>query len=158
MAAPTLFLSAEASAEGNYTTTYAPLKTTQKEGRKRVSTFTVTLAAQAVGTYGLCKVPAGARITDIKWRSSVGLGGTATIAIGLAGADNSGYYEGTTADDGAYFRAAATSNVTTEVDGDTTTGSILYTTTKEVWITATVAAAALPGSGTWGGVVEYVVD
>lgn len=163
MAAPTQALSAEGAIILNQANqTYAPMQTIQYEGRLRIATFTVTLASQGTGLYTLCQLPRGAKIIRFEHLHEVSLGASATISIGLAGKDNSGYISAdntTTADAPALFRAAATDTTTTvQVLGQTAALGWQYTTQKEVLVTATVAVAALPASGTWSGQILYVVD
>jgi hypothetical protein len=162
MAAPTQALSAEGTIILNQSnSTYAPLTTTQYEGRIRVATFTVTLAAQAAGLYTLCQLPKGAKIVRFEHLHEASLGASATISLGLAGKDNSGYISDSpsVADAPAFFRAAATDTTTTvQVVGVTAALGWQYSTQKEVLVTATVAVAALPASGTWSGQILYVVD
>lgn len=168
MAAPTSFISTEATAENAYTTTYAPLKTYEKEGRLRLATFSFANASQAAGYYGLCVLPKGAKIVQIAMVSSVTHGTTVTVKLGLAGRDGSGYIDTANSvaddDDGlrqATVTAGGTTLLTLYPDGTAANIGALgmdYVTEKEVWLTMTTAAATLAATGVTKGRVFYVVD
>lgn len=138
--------------------TYNPVQSSDMGGKRRSAFFQVTCAAQDALTYGLCKIPKGSRILGVRWQQSATFGATATIAVGIAGADGTGYYTGTTADSTGFFRVAATSTTTTMQEfGSTVALNYGYQTTKDVYITFTAAAAALPASGTIYGEVWYCI-
>lgn len=178
MAIPTLFLGTEATLINSIVTgasggTSQPneLYPYQYEGRVRVSCSTITLAAQTAGVYGIAILPKGAKILRIRSVCSV-LIPTTTIALGIAGYDNSGYISvDTTVATGVndatganVFRAAATLATATTwmelYDGvGATSGYLNYVTEKQVWLIMTTATGtALPASGTWKIVTEYVTD
>ena len=115
-------------------------------GRVRVFNEKVTLAAQASGdtiTVGL--LPAGARVLYGIIYSTVTFGATATIAISKAGATGK-------------YRAAA---VFTAVDTPTLFGITADAgekLTAAETVIVTIAAAALPGSGTFRVMLFYTLD
>jgi hypothetical protein len=100
---------------------------------------TVTLAAQAAAdTIVLCDLPAGYTFAYGVMTASATLGATATVAIG-------------TATTPAKYKAAAifTAVDTPTLFGTATAGAGQVAATATERIIATVAAAALPGAGTW---------
>lgn len=138
------------------------------DGKLRVVAFSINLAAiftsaldgttalgsttAAADIIVLGKIPAGYKVLRGTLNGAA-LGGTATIAIGLVGADGSGFYTGTTADDNDLFRVAAIAN-TADTDVTfalTNAQNHGYTTTKDCNLTLTIGAAALPASGTLNG-------
>lgn len=156
---------------------YAPLKTNRAEGRVRSCNFRLTLASQVSGTrFAVAKIPKGARILGGELLASATLANSATLAVGLAGADNSGYYDdavaggpglktdgtavtvGTPVADGdALLKAAAAQGATLVPFAITQALGYGYETAKEVYLTlvtgtGTVATEVVTGS------VRYVVD
>lgn len=105
-------------------------------GRLRRFRASFTMAAQASGDdMVLARVPAGYRFAFGIINGSATFGGTATVAIGVAGA--TGKYRAA-----AIFTAAAPTlfGVSTAADDDALTA--------EETVLLTIAAASLPGSGT----------
>jgi hypothetical protein len=105
-------------------------------GRLRRFRATITLASQASGdTVVLAKIPAGHAFAYGVINASATLGGTATVAIGTAA--SAGKYRAA-----AIFTAAAPTlfGVSTAVDDSALTA--------EETVIMTIAAAALPSSGT----------
>jgi len=139
---------------------YAPVKTTQLQGRVRIATFTRQYVTEAAGDdTALVVLPKGAKILNIHLQLSAS-SGAATLAVGIAGKDKTGFIDGpgTISDSNAFFRAAAALTVTTDtVCGDTQALNTMYETLKEVWITITTAAAAMANQ-LLTGYVLYVVD
>lgn len=166
MAAPTTFLGTEATAENAYTTTYAPLKTYEKEGRIRFASFSFSNTGQTATNAGLCIIPRGAKIVSIQMVSTV-THGAVTMKFGLAARDNSGYLDAanSVADDDDGLRQATSSGggttlLTLYPDGTTANIGALgmdYVTEKDVWLTFT-SGAALAATGVTKGRVFYVVD
>lgn len=104
-------------------------------GTTRRSIVSFTLAAQQIGDKLLLPtIPKGARGVRFRIQSSVALGGTATLALGIAG--NTGKY-----------RVAAILNATTAEDVSSAVNSAAVLTADEDPF-ITVAGAALPGAGT----------
>lgn len=158
-----LILAIQAGTSGDVSTySHNQIASSAHHGKLRVAAFSVTLAAQGTGTYLLCRLPAGAKILRGEYQQSVTFGATATVAIGAVGSDNSGYLtadNSTTADSTSLFRAAATSTSTALTTfADTTALKAGYVLEKEWWVTVTVAAAALPASGTWTGAIIYSLE
>ncbi len=106
----------------------------------------VTLAAQAAADrIFIARVPKGAKILGISLNASATLGGTAEIAIGIAGATGK-------------YRASAiftTANAWVESALNSAVG-VALTADEDIFIT--VAAASLPGSGTLRVKVEYLCN
>lgn len=105
-------------------------------GRLRRFRASFTMASQASGdTITLARIPAGYRFAFGIINASATMGGTATVAIGISGA--TGKYRAA-----AVFTAAAPTlfGVNTAADDDALTA--------EETVILTIAAAALPGSGT----------
>lgn len=104
-------------------------------GKLRVASAVFTAASDAAGTYAApIRLPRGARVVAAYINASVTMGGTATLAIGIAGATGK-------------YRAAAT-----YTSADTTTwlglnAATMAPLTADEQILLTVAAAALPSSG-----------
>lgn len=146
---------------------------TEWDGKLRVIAFSINLATVYTSaldgttttgasvlsgdTVVLGKIPAGYKVLRGVLNHTVGLGGTATISIGLAGADGSGFFTGTTADNVSWFRAAAISNTadTDVVFAATNAQNHGYTLTKDCNLTATVAAANLVA--TTGTINGYLI-
>ncbi|WP_230685411.1 hypothetical protein, partial [Streptococcus pneumoniae] len=60
--------------------------------------FLWTCASEVAGTVvNLARIPKGARLLTAEIVASAALGGTAQISIGIAGADNNGFYDDATA-------------------------------------------------------------
>lgn len=174
MAAPTLF-SDELTA--NQAPLYAPLKPNRSEGRVRTANFRLTLASQAAGAvFGVAVLPKGARIIGGELCASATLSNSATLAVGLAGKDNSGYYDdavaggpgyktdgsavtvGTpVADGGALLKAAAAQGATMVPFAITQALGYLYETAKEVYVTLTTGTGTV-GTEVVTGSIRYVVD
>lgn len=112
-------------------------------GRLRRYRATIVNASQASGdTIVLAKIPVGQVFAFGLITSTASLGGTATIAIGVSGATG-------------LYRAAATF---TAVETPTLFGAGTLVTADmasvagfaaEQTVIATIAAASLPGTGTW---------
>lgn len=118
----------------------------------RIQTYraVITLAAQAAGdTIRLFRLPAGVYPLRGWMTSTVTLGASATVAIGISGTTGK-------------YRAAAVHtavNVPTPfmvADANITSGLPVPLATSEEVI-ATIAVAALPGSGTWTVDMEVAV-
>ncbi len=128
-------------------------------GKVRRSAFSVILASQVAGTYGLCRIPAGAIINGIKFCNSATLGST-TISLGVVAADGSGSIDAAGTQDSdslAKFRADAVSTVTTgQSCADSIALGFMYETEKELYLVLTVATATAPASGTLKGFIEYL--
>ena len=139
---------------------YAPLKPNQMEGRLRVAYFTKVLASQASGfDCAVVKIPKGARLLGGGIIASATLANSATIAVGLMGADASGYIDAanSVSDDVAALKAAAAL-------GATMTGFCLtqalkfgYETEKELYLTFTTGTGTV-STETISGYLYYVVD
>lgn len=153
-------------------TGYAPPTSRDSEGKVYRQFFTLTLASQPVGTYGLAFLPKGARLCGISYVQSVTFGGTTTLGIGLTTLNEDGLatLTGTAADGSAvsladdaagatgYFRTAATQATTTELTfGRTVATGYGLVLGKDTALTITVAAAALPASGSVVGYIDYQI-
>lgn len=156
---------------------YAPLKTNVMEGRVRIAAFKWTCAAEASGTtVNVAKLPKGARILSGTIAASATLANSATLAVGIAGLDNSGYYDdalasgpglktdgsvvttGTpVADNTTAFKAAATQGTAQVGFALTRALGYLYETAKEVYVTLTTGTGAVTTEVVTGHVL-YVVD
>jgi len=136
---------------------YAPLRPNEAEGRVRLAYFTKTFASEASGFYmGLCRIPRGARLLRGCLYMSASTG-SATIAIGLCGKDDSGFIAPGVADGPALCLAAQTMS-TTEVPFLVTQALYQgYVTVKELYLTLTTGGAAM-ASQTLRGYLLYVVD
>jgi hypothetical protein len=153
---------------------YAPLPANKHYGRVRCSTFSVTLASQASGTdIALCKIPKGARIVQGEIIASATLANSATLAIGLAGADGSGTIDdvptgssigvdgaavtSAVSDAVACLKAAAAQGAAKVAFGITQALGFLYETQKEVYLTATTGTGTVATEKVTG-YVKYIVD
>lgn len=156
---------------------YAPLKPNRMEGRVRCANFKWTCAAEASGTtVALVRIPKGARLLAGSLCSNGTLANSATLAIGIAGVDGTGYYDdalasgpglktddtavttGTpVADATAAFKAAAAQGSTMVSFLLTRALGYLYETAKEVYITATTGTGSVTTEIVIGHVL-YVVD
>lgn len=124
--------------------TQAPV--TQMGARRRTSLAEFTYAADAVGTYALPMViPRGARIVDVRLNTSVTLGGTTTLAVGVTGTAGK-------------YRAAATFTTADQWVSLGLNAAMGVLLTADEQIILTVAAAALPASGRLLVEVQYVID
>lgn len=104
-------------------------------GKVRCSMATFTCASDAEGTYTMpIRLPKGAIPLFGISHGSATMGGTATLAFGISGSTGK-------------YRAAATHTVTTPTIFGVHAG-ISTATTAEEQLLLTVAAAALPSSGT----------
>jgi hypothetical protein len=104
-------------------------------GKVRSMAAEFTCASDAVGTYTVpIRIPRGARVLRCALNASVTMGGTATIALGIAGATGK-------------YRAAATFTTTDQWVVFALNAATLAELTAEEQILMTVAAAALPASG-----------
>ena len=131
-------------------------------GRVRYKRFSYTAAAAlaASSTVGLCLLPENAVIMGGAYQHSA-YGAGRTLDIGLAGADNSGYYTGTTADDADFLingddvSASGQDTIAELAQGDLNPA---YETTKEVIVYATILGDTFPLAGTLVGFIKYTVD
>ena len=139
---------------------YAPLKPNEYEGRVRIARWSVVWTTDAAGTdVAVHKLPKGARVINGTWYTSASTG-TATIAIGLMGADGTGFIDaaGLVSDNVAFFLAAAAVTVLTEQRyANTIALNYGYETEKEVYVTVTTGTAVMAGQ-TFRGHTLYVVD
>jgi len=141
---------------------YAPLEPNQLRGKVRISTFTRVYASETAGDdTALCLIPKGARILSGSIVISA-TGGSTTFAVGLMGADGSGYIDdtvgATVADNTGLLLAAQTITSTAKVELAATTAlSYLYETKKNLYVTITTAAATI-GTQTIKGHISWVVD
>lgn len=139
---------------------YSPLKPNQEHGRVRAAVFTYTFASQAAGhDVALCKLPKGARVIGGNISVSATMG-TCTLAVGVMGADLSGFIDaaGSVADDIDFFLAAVAITTTPKVGFALTQAlNYLYETEKELYLTMTTGTAAA-GTQVVKGEIQYVVD
>lgn len=126
-------------------------------GRERVAIAVIALAVQTSGSQiGLVRLPIGAIITGITLITSVSLG-TSTLSLGDV--NNSTLYTAastyTTTDTPQRLGKASSHGTPITVGYDCFTGlaSVSYED-----ITATIAVANLPGSGTLTFIIEYALD
>lgn len=156
---------------------YAPLKANRMEGKVRCANFKWTCAAEASGTtVNVARLPKGARLLSGVLAASATLANSATLAVGIAGLDNSGYYDdalasgpgfktdGTAvttgtpvADATAAFKAAAAQGATQVPFLLTQALGYLYETAKEVYLTLTTGTGAVTTEVVTGHVL-YVVE
>ena len=115
-------------------------------GNVRIISETFTYASDAAGSYSIGggQLPAGARVLDAYFVTSVTTG-SATLALGISG---------TTA---KYINAAAVTTANQRTIQVNQAALLTEITTAEQLL-LTVAAAALPASGTLRIVVTYVVE
>lgn len=145
------------------------------DGKLRIIAFSLNLAAVAAAstaTLGISTVADGTTVTgaSVNISDTLVLGkipagykilrgvingvasSTCQLSIGLAGADGSGFYTGTTADSATFLRAAATITLDTEAAFALTNGQNHgFTTTKDNFLTATTSVAVLPATGLING-------
>ncbi|CAB4156987.1 hypothetical protein UFOVP747_15 [uncultured Caudovirales phage] len=119
---------------------------TTMAARRRTALAVFTLASDAAGTYPLpFVIPAGARVLEIRLNTSVTLGASATLAVGVTGTVGK-------------YRAAATFTTADQwvsLALNAVTGVPL---TAPEQIILTTAVAALPASGRLLIEVQYVID
>lgn len=143
---------------------HTPSDTQELGGRLRLAYGTYETPASTGVTDGesiaMVRIPAGARIVGGKFFADA-MGGSATMDVGVAGADGSGYYNaaGTLADDDDFF-AAASSVVAAknEVSFTALIASGSYQFDKEVYIVATAETGNWAADKTLTFIVYYVVD
>lgn len=156
----TVIDSYSAELTANLAPLYAPLKPNQYEGRIRVAYFTKTFASEAAGhDVALCVLPKNARIISGSFWVSASTG-SATLAIGLKGRDESGFIDaaGLVSDNTAFFLAAAAVTVLTEQRfANTIALNAGYELEKECYVTLVTAAAAMT-TQSLRGFILYVVD
>jgi len=139
---------------------YSPLKPNQKEGRIRVAHFTKTFASEAAGLdLALVELPKGARILrgEISVSASTG---SATLSIGLAAKDGSGFIDAANSVSDAVALGFAAAAVTTTALVEIFATQALYRyyeCEKPTYVTLTTAAAAM-GTQVLKGAIYYVVD
>lgn len=152
---------------------YAPLPPNRSGGRLRTGNFTLTLASEASATsFGVLRIPAGARLITGSIIASATLANSATIAVGLAAIDASGVIhrgtsggkntDGTTvsadvSDAVALLKAAAALGATATAFLLTQALGYLYKTDKEVYLTLTTGTGAVTTEVITGH-ITYVVD
>jgi len=109
------------------------------DGTLRVFTETITFASQTTSdTIEVCRLPKGAIPLSVHIIADTSFGGTATIALGISGSTTK-------------YKTAATFTTTNqwvEVYGTTPTAVLGVATANEEIVFLTIAAAALPASGT----------
>lgn len=155
---------------------YQPIKPNQHYGRVRVSTFSLLLASQASGTsFAVAIIPKGARILSGGTIASAALANSATLAVGLAGADGTGFIDSnatsatvpttvllttttSTVSDGVALLKAAAAQSTTFIGFALTQAlGYLYETAKDCYLTLTTGTGTV-ATETVTGHVFYVVD
>lgn len=157
--------------------TYGPVQANRHYGRVRCSSFKLTLASQASGTsFAVVIIPKGARIISGSIIASATLANSATLAVGLAGKDGTGYIDdavvggpgikpdgtavtvGTAVSDAtACLKAAAAQGATAVGFALTQALGYLYETAKEVYLTLTTGTGTVSTEVVTGHVL-YVVD
>lgn len=115
-------------------------------GNVRIISETFTYASDAAASYNITGglLPAGARVIDAYFVTSVTTG-SATLALGISGTT------------GKYITAAAVTTANQRTVSVNQAALLTEITTPEQ-LQLTVAAAALPASGTLRIVVTYVVE
>ena len=156
---------------------YGPMKPNVQGGRVRSINWTLTLASQVSGTsFAVAKLPRGARILGGIVSASATLANSATLAVGLAGADGSGNIDdalaggptlkpdgtavtvGTPVSDAvANLKAAAAQGAAQVPFAITQALGYLYETAKEVWVTLTTGTGTV-ATEVVRGYVLYQVD
>jgi hypothetical protein len=122
----------------------APVSAAGARARWNIEVF--PFAADAVGSYLIgAPLPVGARVLEVGLNTSVTLGGTATVAIGISGATGK-------------YRAAATLTATDQWVSHALNAAVGVPLTAEEQLLLTVAAAPLPASGRLLIRVLYVLD
>lgn len=138
-----------------------PLPPNKSGGRVRIQRFSKTFASEASGTnFGLCLLPAGARILGGEFQFSASLGGVTTWSLGLKGYDESGFIDlADTVSDAvaALFAAIALTSTAKQVIAATQALKFGYQTEKQLWVTATTAAGSM-GTQVLEGYILYVLD
>lgn len=157
--------------------TYGPVAANWSYGKLRVGAFRLVLASQAAGTsFAVAIIPKGARILSGILAASATLANSATLSVGLAGKDASGYIDdavaggpgltpagaavtvGTPIDDAvACLKAAAAQGATQVPFAITQALGYLYETAKEVYLTLTTGTGTVATEVVTGHVI-YVVD
>ena len=134
----------------------------EDSGKVRVKRFTYTVPTGNIAAeteVALCAIPANCLIIGGACKFAALSAGGGTSDIGIAGADGSGYYTGTTADDPDFFLDGID---TTATAGDTICEVSVndlnspYLTTKEVVITATPKTAVWSATRVLSGFIKYV--
>jgi hypothetical protein len=156
---------------------YLPLKPNQYQGRLRISEFTLTFASQTTGTsFAVMKLPFGARIISGILAASATLANSATLSVGLAGANGDGYIDealvtgsglntdrsavtvGTPISDSTTcLKAAAAQGATQVTFAITQALGYLYECQKEVYVTITTGTGTVSTEVVTGHVV-WVLD
>jgi hypothetical protein len=156
---------------------YLPLKPNQYGGRLRISEFTLTFASQVSGTsFAVMKLPLGARIIYGVLAASATLANSATLSVGLAGANGDGYIDealltgpgltpsrgivtvGTPVSDNTTCLKAAAAQGTTQTSFAITQAlGYLYECAKEVYVTLTTGTGTVSTEVVTGHVV-WVLD
>jgi len=109
----------------------------------------------------LARIPENARIIDGAVSVSA-MGGAQTFDVGLMGADGSGYYTGTTANDPDFFldgiacSNAVNDTFANQVNGDTNASYELGSRPVYVTVSAPAAGAAWTTNETITGWVKYI--
>ena len=113
----------------------------------------VTLASQASGEdIAVFKLPVGTTIVAGALWASATLANSATLAVGLMGADGSGYITAdntTTADDVAFFKAAAAQGTTLVGYALTKALGWNYTLEKDCYLTITTGTGTVATEVVW---------
>lgn len=115
-------------------------------GKVKVVTETFTYNTEAAGSYAIGGglIPAGARVLDAYFVTSVTTG-SATLALGIAGST------------GKYISAAAVTTANSRTVTVNQAALLTEITTPEQLL-LTTASATLPASGTLRIVLTYVID
>lgn len=132
-------------------------------GRVRSKYFTYTIPAGNIATakvIALALLPKGARVIGGAIKFSA-MSGSATLSLGLFGADASGKI-GTATNDSATFFLSGISVVGAGVDTfaemSANDANTMYLTEKQVILAGTTGGSAFPAAGTLVGHVKYVLD
>jgi hypothetical protein len=153
------------------------MKPNVQGGRVRTINWTLTLASQASGTsFAVAKIPKGARILGGIISASATLANSATLAVGLAGADGNGNLDDAVAggptlkpdgsavtvgtavgDSTTCLKAAAAQGATQVPFAITQALGFLYETGKEVWLTLTTGTGTV-STEVVRGYIQYQVD
>lgn len=116
------------------------------DGTKRSFNEVVTLATQTTSdTIEVARLPKGAVVTGARIITDTAFGVSATIAIGITGTVGK-------------YRAAATFNVADTWEELTLTTTFHVSLTAEEIVFITIAAASLPGSGTFLVQFDYAFN
>lgn len=118
----------------------------QWNGRVRAIHDSITMAAQAAATViRIGRIPKGACVLFGALATTVTLGATATLAVGISGTTGK-------------YRAAATLTTVDQPVFFGVTSAIMTELTADETIQILTAAAALPGSGTLRAFMFYMID